>query len=119
MARDNGTSQPLLGSDDPLGEPEYGRSNGAGFKSAFDSPSPRDRLTALWAAHRRRFLLGGALFAAVVLVAKLASPGRPSGSVGSYDRSLAIVGASDLKGNGSLWAVITTIKCAGDNLRSG
>ena len=117
MTRDNGTSQPLLGADDAaLGE--YGRSNGAGFKS-FDSSSPRDRLAALWAAHRRRFLLGGALFAAVVLVAKLASPGRASGSVGSYDRSLAIVGASDLKGNGSLWAVITTIKCGTDTLRSG
>ena len=108
MTRDNGTSQPLLNGDDEVGE--YGRTNGVGFKGIFDSQSPRDRLVAAWTVHRRRFVIVGAVVAAVVVLAKLSS-GRVSGTVGSYDRSLALVSPSDIKGDGSLWAVITTIKC--------
>ena len=116
MTRDNGTSQPLLDGDDP-GDLSYGRaSNGNAFKSVFDSQSPRDRLAAAWAVHRRRFLIVGALVGSVLLLAKISS-GRASGTVGSYDRSLAIVGPSDIKGDGSLWAVITTINYPTDTVK--
>ena len=64
-------------------------------------------------SRRLRAWVGGAtLVALATTVLVTITVGRATGGGWHrYDASLAIVSPSEIKGDGSLWAIITTIKC--------